>query len=448
MAMSRPRLAKQLGAFDATLIVMSCIVASGIFMTPSVVAQRLHSGGLIVFAWLLGGAVALIGGFVFAELAARRPDVGGMYGYVRDAFHPMLAFMSGWTALLVSQSGAIAAVAVTFATYAHVWIPVNVPLLAIAAIAATSLINCFGLREGVGTQNVLMILKIAAIAIIIAAGFFGPVALHHAAVLPAPPQQLGALATLAALGAALIPVFYSYDGWQTAPFIDGEMKHSARALPLGIVLGVLGVVILYVAVTLGGLRMLGADGLAATPTPATDMVELVIGRAGAGVVAAFIALSTLGYLQAAALTVPRLYYRMAQDGLFFKQLAYLHPKSRTPVVAIAMQCIVSSVIVGWGNYERILNYVTPMDFIYMVLAAVAIWIFRSRDGTKKAPAVRVPGHPWTTVFFAVVCAAFVVNAYAAFPKDSVIGLVILLSGAPIYLLWRRRASSREEHYAQ
>ncbi|MFN2450191.1 MAG: amino acid permease, partial [Candidatus Baltobacteraceae bacterium] len=123
--MSRPRLAKQLGAFDATLIVMSCIVASGIFMTPSVVAQRLHSGGLIVFAWLLGGAIALIGGFVFAELAARRPDVGGMYGYVRDAFHPMLAFMSGWTALLVSQSGAIAAVAVTFATYAHVWIPVN-----------------------------------------------------------------------------------------------------------------------------------------------------------------------------------------------------------------------------------------------------------------------------------------------------------------------------------
>ena len=261
--MSRPHLAKQLGAFDATLIVMGCIIASGIFMTPSVVAQRLHSGGLIIFAWLLGGAIALIGGFVFAELAARRPDVGGMYGYMRDAFHPMLAFMSGWTALLVSQSGAIAAVAVTFATYAHLWIPVNVPLLAIAAIAVTSSINCFGLREGVNTQNVLMILKIAAIAIIVAAGFFGPVALHHAGA-SLPPPQSGAMAALAALGAALIPVFYSYDGWQTAPFIDGEMKHSERALPLGLVLGVLGVVILYVAVTLGGLRMLGAAGLAAT----------------------------------------------------------------------------------------------------------------------------------------------------------------------------------------
>jgi APA family basic amino acid/polyamine antiporter len=444
--MSRTGLPKRLGAFDATLIVMGCIVASGIFMTPSVVAQRLHTGGLIIFAWVLGGVIALIGAFVFAELAARRPDVGGMYGYMRDAFHPMLAFMSGWTALLVSQSGAIAAVAVTFATYAHLWIPVGVPVLAIAAIAVTSFINCIGLREGVGTQNVLMIMKIAAIGIIIAAGFFGPVAIHHiAAAVPA--AQLGALATLAALGAALIPVFYSYDGWQTAPFIDGEMKHSERALPFGLVFGVVGVIVLYVAVTLGGLRMLGADGLAATATPATDMVRLVIGRAGAGVVAAFIALSTLGYLQTAALTVPRLYFRMAQDGLFFKQLAYLHPKAKTPIVAIALQCAVSCVIVGWGNYGRILNYVTPMDFLYMVLAAAAIWIFRRRDGAM-VPAVRIPGHPWSTIFFAGVCTAFVVNAYVAFPKDSVIGLVILLSGAPIYLLWRRRAALKKEQYAQ
>jgi APA family basic amino acid/polyamine antiporter len=184
--------------------------------------------------------------------------------------------------------------------------------------------------------------------------------------------------------------------------------------------------------------MLGATGLAATSTPATDMVRLVIGRAGEGVVAAFIALSTLGYLQNAALCVPRLYFRMAQDGLFFKQLAYLHPKSHTPVFAIALQCIVSSAIVGWGNYQRILNYVTPMDFLYMVLAAIAIWIFRRRDGDARVPAIRIPGHPWSTVFFAGVCTAFVINAYMAFPGDSVIGLLIFLSGAPIYLLWRRK----------
>jgi APA family basic amino acid/polyamine antiporter len=418
---------------------MGCIIASGIFMNPSVVAQRLHSTNLILFAWLLGGLIALIGAFVFAELAARRPDVGGMYGYLRDAFHPALAFMSGWTALLVSQSGAIAAVAVTFATYAHLWIPVDIPLLAVAAIVATSIINCFGLREGVVTQNVLMLMKVGAIALIIAAGVFGPVATVHGTAPPVAP--LGELATLAALGAALIPVFYSYDGWQTAPFIDGEMKNSGRALPIGLVLGVIGVVILYVAVTLGGLRMLGASGLAASSTPASDMVRLVIGRAGEGVVAAFIALSTLGYLQTAALTVPRLYYRMAKDGLFFKQLAYLHPKAQTPVVAIIMQCAVSCAIVGWGNYQRILNYVTPMDFLYMVLAAAAIWIFRRRDHKDAALSVRIPGHPWTTAFFTAVCAAFVVNAYLAFPRDSVIGLVIFLSGFPIYLLWRRKAAA-------
>ena len=413
---------------------MGGIIASGIFMNPSVVAQRLHSTSLILFAWLLGGAIALIGAFVFAELASRRPDVGGLYGYLRDAYHPGLAFMSGWTFLLVSQSGANAAVAVTFATYAHLWIPIGIPYLAVAAILATGIINCFGVREGVLTQNVLMLMKIAAIALIVAAGFFGPVAAHGAA---AALPILTPLATLAAFGAALIPVFYSYDGWHTAPFIDGEMKNSGRALPMGLVFGVLAVVVLYVAVTLGGLRMLGAQGLAATSTPATDIVRMVIGRAGEGVVGAFIALSTLGFLGNVALTVPRLYYRMAKDGLFFKQLEYLHPKSRAPVVAIALQCAASSIIVAWGNYQRILNYVTPMDFLYMVLAAVAIWIFRRRDTAAAAPAIRIPGHPWSTIFFAAVSTAFVVNAYVAFPKDSLIGLGIFLSGAPVYLLWRR-----------
>ena len=417
---------------------MGGIIASGIFMNPSVVAQRLHSTSLILFAWLLGGVIALIGAFVFAELASRRADCGGLYGYLRDGFHPGLAFMSGWTSLLVSNSGATAAVAVTFATYAHLWISVDIRVLAAAAIMATGLINCFGVREGVVTQNLLMLMKMGAIALIIAAGFFGPMAPHHIA---AASSSLTAMATLAAFGAALIPVFYSYDGWQTAPFIDGEMKNSGRALPVGLVFGVVGVVLLYVAVTLGGLRMLGPDGLAATSTPATDMVRLVIGRAGQGVVGAFIALSTLGFLGNIALTVPRLYYRMAKDGLFFKQLAYLHPKAQTPVVAIALQCVAASLIVGWGNYQRILNYVTPMDFLYMVLAAIAIWIFRRRDSLGQAVAIRVPGHPWTTIFFAGVCGAFVVNAYVAFPKDSLIGLGIFLSGAPIYLLWRRKGSA-------
>lgn len=443
--MSRPHLAKRLGPFDATLICMGGIIASGIFMTPSVVAQRLHSTGLIIFAWLLGGVIALIGAFVFAELASRRADVGGLYGYLRDAYHPGLAFMSGWTALLVSESGTIAAVAVTFGTYAHLWIPIDIRLLAGAAILATGIINCFGVREGVLTQNVLMIVKIAAILIIVAAGFFGPTAVHH---VPVPPVSLAPLAALAALGAALIPVFYSYDGWHTTPFIDGEMKHSERALPVGLVLGVVGVVVLYLAVTLGGLRMLGADGLAATSTPATDMVRNVIGRAGEGVVGAFIAISTLGYLGNATLTIPRLYYRMAKDGLFFKQLAYLHPETQAPVVAIGLQCVAGCIILAWGNYQRILNYVTPMDFLYMVLAAVAIWIFRRRDTLERKVAIRVPGHPWSTVFFAAVCTAFVLNAYVAFPKDSLIGLAIFLSGIPVYLLWRRkREAVVKEEYA-
>jgi APA family basic amino acid/polyamine antiporter len=253
---------------------------------------------------------------------------------------------------------------------------------------------------------------------------------------------------LAALGAALIPVFYSYDGWQTAPYMDREMKESRRAMPLGLIFGVIGVVVLYLAVTLGGLRMLGAAGLAQTATPATDMVKLVIGRAGEGVVAAFIALSTLGFLGNMALTIPRLYYTMACDGLFFKQLSYLHPKSKAPIVAIALQCVVSSAIVGWGNYQRILDYVTPMDFLYMVLAAAAVFIFRRRDARTDVPAVCVPGHPWSTLFFAGISAIVVINAYVAFPGDSLVGLAIFFSGAPLYLLWRRSTQRHKEEHAE
>ncbi len=440
--MSQPHLVKRLGPFDATLIVMGGIIASGIFMNPSVVAQRMHTTGLIVFAWLLGGVIALIGAFVYAELAARRPAVGGMYGYLRDAYHPGLAFMSGWTALLVSESGAIAAVSVTFGTYTHLWFPIDVRVLAIAAIFATGLVNCFGVRQGVITQNVMMLLKIGAIALIIAAGFFGTPAAHAVAL----PAASGTLGVLAALGAALIPVFYSYDGWQTAPYMDREMKESRRAMPFGLVFGVIGVVVLYLAVTLGGLRTLGAAGLAHTSTPATDIVKIVIGRPGEGIVAAFIALSTLGFLGNMALTIPRLYYTMATDGLFFKQLAYLHPKSKAPVAAIAMQCVVASVIVGWGSYQRILDYVTPMDFLYMTLAAVAVFIFRRRDAGTSRPGLRIPGHPWSTVFFAGVSAAFVINSYVAFPGDSLIGLAIFFSGVPIYFLWRRKVQpDRGEH---
>ncbi|MDP9017358.1 MAG: amino acid permease [Candidatus Eremiobacteraeota bacterium] len=428
-------LARRLNAFDATLIVLGGIVGVGIFQNPSVVAARAHTPGLIMAAWLFGGIVALAGGFVFAELAWRRPDVGGLYVYMRDAYHPALAFMYGWTALLVMQSGGMALAAITFAFYVAPHVHTGTSGIAVAVLIIFSAINCVGVREGGSMQNVLMLLKLATIAVLVGVGFVvSPNTAHATASLPALPP----VAFLALMGGALIPVLYAYDGWQTASFLSGELKEPARSLPRGLVWGVLIVIVLYIAVNLTALRVLGAAGLAATNTPASDIMRHAIGPAGEWVIAAFIALSALGFLSNQILTSPRIYFAMAQDGLFFSQVAWLHPTTRSPVVAIALQGLAAIIITVSGRYDQILNYVTSMDFVFFALAAVALFRFkRATDvSAQKAPGMLVPGHPWTTLFFIGVSVAIVLNSWWAYPGDTLKGVGILLVGGPVYYLWR------------
>src|SRR5579884_3329203 len=405
------KLARKLNTFDAALIVMGGIVGSGIFMTPSVVAAAARTTPLILTAWCFGGIIALAGGFVFAELAWRRCDVRGMYGYIRDAFHPILAFMSGWTGLLVTQTGGMAASAVTFAAY---FTPLTGWHVSPAYVA------------------------IAAIVGIIVAGLLGPHANGHAS-LSLPPAGLG---VLAALGTALISVLFSYDGWQTTAYLDGELKNPRKSLPRALVFGVLGVVILYVLVTLAGLRMLGPAGLAASTTPASDMMRLVAGPLGARLVAIAIAVSTLGFLSNSVLTSPRIYYAMAEDGLFFKHFAWLHPKTRVPVYGLAVQCIVTVIITLSGRYDQILSYVVSMDFFFLAVSGIALLIFRKRDGTAQPQGIVVPGDPWVTIAFIGISFAIVAQSFAASPRETATGFAILLSGAPIYFLWARGAARR------
>lgn len=429
------KLARKLGTFDAALIVMGGIIGSGIFMTPSVVAATARSTPLILAAWIFGGAIAMAGGFVFAELAWRRCDVRGMYGYIRDAFHPMLAFMSGWTGLLVTQTGGMAASAVTFAAYFTPLTGWHIPpvYVAIGAIVLLNAVNALGVREGGTTQNILMLLKGAAIAGIIVAGFAGPQGPTHAAQLP--PAGAGILPVF---GLALISVLFSYDGWQTAAYLDGELKDPRKSLPRALVWGVVGVVALYVLVTVAGLHMLGAGGLAASTTPASDMMRLAAGPLGARLVAAAIAVSTLGFLSNSVLTSPRIYYAMAEDGLFFKQFAWLHPKTRVPVYGLAVQCIVTVIITLSGRYDQILSYVVSMDFFFLALSGIALLIFRKRDRGTEPAGITVPGDPFVTTAFIVLSFGIVLEAFYATPRETAIGFAILLSGAPVYFLWARR----------
>ncbi|MDQ2908026.1 MAG: amino acid permease [Candidatus Eremiobacteraeota bacterium] len=431
------KLARKLGVVDATLIVMGGVIGSGIYRTPSVVAARVHAAPLVLAAWVFGGIVALIGAFIFAELAWRRPSSGGLYGYLRDAYHPVVAFMYGWTALLISQSGGIAAAAITFGAYVAPAIPggASPALWGVGSIAILTAINCLGVREGSNAQNLLMVLKGAVIVALIVAGAFVAPAAHgaiHAASVP-----LGSTTMLVAFGAAMIPVLFAYDGFQTAAFVDGELKDPKRTLPFGLVWGIAAVVALYVGVTVVGLRVLGSAGLAATATPASDIMRAAFGTFGGRIIAVGIALSTLGFMSNNMLTSPRIYYAMGQDRSFFKALAWVHPRSQVPIVAVIVQGVVAIVIALSGRYDQILNYVTSIDFVFLGLAAGALIIFRRRSGSHAGEGIRIPGHPYTTIFFIIVSFAVLINTYVAFPGDTLIGLGVLLVGAPVYFVWKR-----------
>ena len=376
-------LRRRLGPFDATMIVMGGIIGSGIFVNPAVVARQVHTTWLILGAWAFGGVVALVGALLYAELAARRPQVGGQYAYLREAFHPTVAFVYGWGLLLVTQTGGMAAVAVTFARYARTLTGTSIgeAALAVAALAALTLVNCLGVRSGTTTQNVLMLLKIGAIGTLVAGGLF--LAPRSTAAAPAAAPASFALASL--FGAALVPVLFAYGGWQTATFIAGEVRAPRRNLPLGLALGVGGVVVLYLLVNEACLRVLGPAGLAATAAPAADVMQAALGAPGAKLIAAGIAVSTLGFLGQSMLTAPRVYFAMAQDGLFFRAVAWVHPRTHVPVVAIALQGATAIVVALSGSYEQILSYVVATDWIFFGLAAASLFALRRRDAAAAAP---------------------------------------------------------------
>jgi APA family basic amino acid/polyamine antiporter len=433
------KLARRLGLFDATMIVMGGIIGSGIFINPYIVARQLHSPVLILAAWAFGGWIALSGGFIWAELAARRPQLGGQYAYLREAYHPSVAFIYGWTLLLVIQTGGMAAVAVTFARYfldvthldlADGWI-------AILVLALLTLINCVGVRAGSTTQNLLMSLKICAIAGLVICGlvFAGP---PHAIAAPAQ-QTPHSWDLLKAAGAALTPIAFSYGGWQTSSFMSAELRDPRRDLTRGLLIGVAGVVILYLSVNFVYLRVLGPEGLAETTTPASSAMQSAIGSRGAALTAVAIAISTLGFLSQGMLTAPRVYFAMAEDGLFFKSVAYVSSRTQVPVVAIALQGVLAIVIALSGRYEQILNYVISCDFIFFGLTAAALFVFRSRRLPDEKAAYLVPGHPWTTALFIAASALIVAGTVYSHPAESLIGWLLMASGIPVYLFWRRRA---------
>ncbi len=432
--------ARRIGIFSGTMMVIGGIIGSGIFLNPALVAERVRTAEITLLVWVLGGGIALIGGLVFAELGARRPVAGGGYVYLREAYGKLPAFLYAWTLLLVIATGAIAAVAVTFAGYTATLMgygPAAHLPLAVGAIVTLSGVNYVGVRPGAITQNIFTILKLTALAILIGTGV---------AFIPGPPTslslpRLGEDQLLLAVGAALVPVLFAFGGWQQTNFVAEELIEPERNLPRALIAGVIIVVAVYLLANVAYLRTLGVSGLAQSSAPAADAVSAVFGPRGRGIIAAGIAASTFGFLNLVILVSPRVYQAMARDGLFFPSLGRLHPRYHTPTAAIVFQAVWAIALTMTGRYGDLLDYVVFGDWIFFAAVASTVFVFRARERTGQEGSslrFRMPGFPVLPVTFILAAMYVVLGSVASNPANALKGTVLMLLGVPVYLYWRRR----------
>ncbi len=431
---------RELGLFDSVVVVAGGIIGVGIFANPSNVARVVGDPVLILLVWALGGAVALIGAFVWAELASRFPHVGGQYIYLQRAYHPVVGFLYGVALLFIINGGSLAAVSILFASYVdRSFVPLgNAGIRVVAALALLGLtaVNAVGVRAGKWTNNVLMGAKVAGMVALVALAFGrgAPPASHFD---PAP-ASVFANASVHVLFTALVPILFAYGGWQSCANIAAEIRDPERNLARANVLGVIVVVALYLSMNLAYLWVLTPAQVAASPALAADMARAVAGAAGAQFVALLIVVSSLGFLAVVILTGPRLYYAMATDGLFFGRAARLHPRYQTPVFALWFQAAVSLALLTTNTYDQLLSYVVFADWLFFGLTAGALMLVRRRERMPAKGIALVPGHPWTTGLFIAVAVGVVVNSFVAYPTQSVIGSTILTVAAAVFFASRAR----------
>lgn len=428
-----------LGLFSGTMAVIGGIIGSGIFLNPAIVAARVGTTSLTLLAWILGGVVALLGAFIYGELAARVPRVGGGYAYLRDAFGPLPAFLYAWALLLIMATGAIAAVAFTFASYAGALFGLpesSLPFVAAGAIVSLTVLNYVGVQPAAWTQNLFTVLKLAALVILIGAGLLLSPEASHAVPAGLPPVLPSSRApVLIALATAFVPVLFAYGGWQQTNFIAEELVEPERNLPRALVLGVVGVVAVYILANIAYLKTLGVAGLAASTAPAADTMSAVLGPAGRTVISVGILASTFGFLDLVIMVSPRVYQAMAADGLFFDSFARLHPRFRTPAAAIVAQGAWACLLLATRTYGQLLDYVTFADWIFFGTTAATLVVYRRGDRETNRSGFRLPGYPWTLLVFILASAYVVLGSMRSNPGNALRGAALLAAGIPVFLFW-------------
>jgi len=410
-------------------------IGSGIFRTPSQVAAAVPSPAWILAAWALGGAVTLAGALTFAELGAAMPRAGGQYVWLSEAYGGLVGFLHGWAYFLVVVTGAIAALAIVFAEYVGYFVPLGptgTKLVALAALAVLAGINVVGVRLAAAVGDALTLAKLAALAAIVGLAVWKGGA-RADVVEGAGAGGVGA----AGMGAAMIGVLWSYGGWQHASFAASEAKRPQRDVPLGMVIGASIVTLVYLFTNVAYLRLLPLGAIIASPHIASDAVEAAVGRAGGAAVAAAIAVSALGTAGIFTLTTPRVYWAMAERGLFFRGMGDLHPRWRTPARAILLQTAWAAVLVlAWGTFESLVSYVLFVDWLFFGLTGAAVFVLRRRRGPPEH--YRVPGYPLVPLAFIGMSLWFLGSTLWGQPKQALAGAALLALGVPVYLFWKRR----------
>jgi APA family basic amino acid/polyamine antiporter len=421
------------------------IIGGGIFLNPSVVAQRVATAPLVLAVWILGGAIAATGAFCFAELGGRRPEAGGGYVYLKETFGPLPAFLYGWTFLIVINTGGMAAVAVTFAHYTAdlVHLPVSSERpIAIGAVLLLTAINVRGVRLGASTQNVFTILKLVALVAVIVAGIAMGLGYHgvgRAPVTTGAPVVTDDLVRM--IGVALVPILFTYGGWAHANNVAGEVRDPERTLPRAMLTGMAVVIVVYLLANVAYLGALGRDGLAVSRAPATDTLRRAVGPLGGALVGAGIAASTFGFVNITILSAPRILQTMAADGLFFRKAAALHPRYHTPAVALWWQCAWGVLLTATGSYGALLDYVVFGDWLFFATIVATLFVYRRRERESgvRATGFRVPGYPVVPIVFMIAAAYVIVSSVRSGPRNALIGAGLIALGVPVFMLWRRNA---------
>jgi basic amino acid/polyamine antiporter, APA family len=429
-------LKRALGLWEATSIAIGIMIGSAIFIVPAEITREVGTERTALLVWVVAGVLSLFGALSFAELAAMLPQAGGQYIYLREAYGPLVSFLCGWTFFLAVQSGSIATVAVGFAQYLGEFFTIEAWQQKIAAIAVIALltgVNYRGVEEGGRIQSIVTGLKLGAMVALVLLGY---VLVHGARGGPHSLPTASGPAFLSSFGVAMVAAFWAYDGWNNVTFAAGEVTRPERNLPLALILGTAVVILVYVGLSSVYYHVLAVDEVANSPRVAADAALRIFGRSGSRLVTLAIIISMFGSANGMVLAGARVYYAMAQDRLFFRWCAAVHPRFRTPHLSLLLQAAWSAVLVLLGRYDQLFTYVIFAAWIFYALTAFAVVILRRKMPDLPRP-YRVSGYPFVPAIFVLAAVWFIGNTLVEKPAETGWGSLIVGLGVPVYFIWSR-----------